>query len=72
MGQETSMALGSLLDDNTFHEVAISREKRELVLSVDRVRIREKISGDFLKMNLDRVFFIGGVPRIEQGLVTMS
>ena len=66
---ETSMALGSLLDDNTFHEVIISREKRDIVMSVDRVRIRDKISGDYLKLNLDRVFYIGGVPKVEEGLV---
>ena len=63
------MALGSLLDDNNFHDVVISREKRDIVMSVDRVRIRDKIFGDFLKLNLDRVFFVGGVPRIEEGLV---
>ena len=70
--QETSMTLGSLLDDNLFHEVTISREKRDLILSVDRVRIQERIFGDFLKMNLDRVFFIGGVPRLEEGLVVFD
>ena len=40
---ETSMALGSLLDDNTFHEVFISRERRDVILSVDRVRIRDRV-----------------------------
>ena len=52
--QETSMALGSLLDDNLFHEVAISRERRDIILSVDRVKIRDRIHGDFHKLNLDR------------------
>jgi len=65
---ETSMALGSMLDDNTFHEVIISREKRDIILSVDRVRIRDKICGEFLKLNLDRTFYIGGVPTIEEGV----
>merc|ERR1719189_2674538 len=36
---ETSMALGSLLDDNIFHEVYLSRERRDVILSVDRVKI---------------------------------
>ena len=67
--QETSMALGSLLDDNTFHEVMISRERRDIIMSVDRVRIRDRIHGDFMKLNLDRHFFIGGVPNVEDGLV---
>ena len=66
---ETSMALGSLLDDNTFHDVIISREKRDIVMSVDRVKIRDKICGDFLKLNLDRQLYIGGVPTLEDGLV---
>ena len=38
----TSMALGSQLDDNIFHEIMISRERRDVVLSVDRVRIRDR------------------------------
>jgi len=66
---ETSMALGSLLDDNTFHDVMISRERRDVIMSVDRVRIRDRIHGDFMKMNLDRHFYIGGVPHVEDGLV---
>lgn len=50
----TSMALGSLLDDNLFHEVVISRERRDIILSVDRVRARDRIKGDFHKLNLGR------------------
>ena len=67
--EETSMALGSLLDDNLFHEIMISRERRDVVLSVDRVRIRDRIKGDFHKLNLDRTLYIGGVPHVEEGLV---
>ncbi len=66
---ETSMALGSLLDDNLFHEVMISRERRDVILSVDRVRVRDRIKGDFHKLNLDRNLYIGGVPHVEDGLV---
>jgi contactin associated protein-like 2 len=68
--RETSMTLGSLLDDNVFHDVQISRERRDLILSVDRVRIRDRIRGDFTKLNLDRDLYIGGVPHVEKkGLV---
>ena len=67
--EETSMALGSLLDDNLFHEIMISRERRDVILSVDRVRIRDRIKGDFHKLNLDRHLYIGGVPHVEEGLV---
>ena len=62
------MALGSLLDDNIFHEIMISRERRDVVLSVDRVRIRDRIKGDFHKLNLDRDLYIGGVPHVEDGM----
>ncbi len=65
----TSMALGSLLDDNLFHEVVISRQRRDVILSVDRVRIRDRIQSDFHRLNLDRNLYIGGVPKVEEGLV---
>jgi contactin associated protein-like 2 len=39
-------------DDNTFHEVMISRERLDVIMSVDRVRIRDRILGDFMKLNL--------------------
>ena len=70
--EETSMALGSLLDDNLMHEVMISRERRDVILSVDRVRIRDRIKGDFHKLNLDRNLYIGGVPHVEDGLVVFE
>ena len=41
--QETSLTLGSLLDNNVYHEVMVSRNRRDLVLSVDRVRIKDRI-----------------------------
>ena len=47
----------------------ISRERRDIILSVDRVRIRDRIKGDFTNMNLDRNLYIGGVPFVERGLV---
>lgn len=67
--KETSLTLGSLLDDNVFHEVFIERDRRSLNLSVDRVMIRDRIEGEFHKLDLDRVLYIGGVPNIEKGLV---
>ena len=69
---ETSMALGSLLDDNIFHEVYLSRERRDVILSVDRVKIRDRIKGDFVKLNLDRQIYIGGAPHVEEGLVVFE
>jgi hypothetical protein len=43
--QETSIALGSLLDDNNFHDVVISRDKRDLVMAVDRVQVHTQRGG---------------------------
>ncbi|MCH2613920.1 MAG: LamG domain-containing protein, partial [Opitutales bacterium] len=50
----------------------ISRERRDVILSVDRVRIRDRIKGDFHKLNLDRNLYIGGVPHVEDGLVVFE
>ena len=40
--EETSLSLGSLMDDGAYHDVEISRERRDVVLSVDRVKIRDR------------------------------
>ena len=47
----------------------ISRNERDVILSVDRVKIRDRIKGEFHKLNLDRSIYIGGVPHVEEGLV---
>lgn len=70
--EETSLSLGSLMDDGAYHDVEISRERRDVVLSVDRVKIRDRIKGHFHKLNLDKKFYIGGVPHIEKGLVVFD
>ncbi|VVC93591.1 unnamed protein product [Leptidea sinapis] len=51
-GTSTSLSVGSLLDDNVWHDVVVSRNRRDLIFSVDRV-----------------VFYIGGVPNFQEGLV---
>uniref|UniRef100_A0A1B6CD05 Neurexin-4 n=2 Tax=Clastoptera arizonana TaxID=38151 RepID=A0A1B6CD05_9HEMI len=68
-GVMTSLSVGSLLDDNIWHDVVISRNRKDIMFSVDRVVIYNKIKGEFLRMNLNRVFYIGGVPNIQEGLV---
>jgi contactin associated protein-like 2 len=50
----TSLSVGSLLDDNLWHDVVISRNKRDLMFSVDRVVVQGKIKGDFARLNLNR------------------
>ena len=67
--RETSITLGSLLDDNVFHEVYVERNRRDIILSVDRVKIADRIRGEFNKLDLDANLFIGGVPFVQRGLV---
>lgn len=50
----TSLSVGSLLDDNIWHDVVISRNRRDLVFSVDRVMVQDKIKGEFSRLNLNR------------------
>lgn len=68
-GLLTSLSVGSLLDDNLWHDVRIFRNKREVVFTVDRVMIRDKVKGDYAQLDLNRNIYIGGVPNQQQGLV---
>ncbi|KAL0832456.1 hypothetical protein ABMA28_000688 [Loxostege sticticalis] len=68
-GVPTSMSVGSLLDDNIWHDVVISRNRREVLFSVDRVVVQDRIKGEFSRLNLNRAFYIGGVPNSQEGLV---
>ncbi|XP_060526188.1 neurexin-4 isoform X1 [Cylas formicarius] len=64
----TSLSVGSLLDDNIWHDVVISRNKRDILFSVDRVVVQEKIKGEFNRLNLNREIYIGGVPNVQDGI----
>ncbi|GBP09577.1 Neurexin-4 [Eumeta japonica] len=68
-GIATSLSVGSLLDDNIWHDVAISRNRRDIVFSVDRVIVQGRIKGEFSRLNLNRAIYIGGVPNFQEGLV---
>ena len=50
----TSLSVGSLLDDNIWHDVVISRNRRDIIFSVDRVIVQRRIKGEFDKLNLNR------------------
>ena len=55
----TSVSVGSLLDDNAWHDVEVKRDQRNLTLIVDRVRIEQLILGDFSRLDLNQeVFFV--------------
>lgn len=49
----TSLSVGSLLDDNIWHEVIIMRNRLEVMLSVDRVTIEGRIKGEFERLDLN-------------------
>ncbi|XP_076259208.1 neurexin-4 isoform X1 [Rhynchophorus ferrugineus] len=68
----TSLSVGSLLDDNIWHDVVISRNRRDILFSVDRVVVQERIKGDFQRLNLNRELYVGGVPNIQEGLVVVQ
>nr|UEK51597.1 neurexin IV-like protein [Parasacculina yatsui] len=59
--ETTSLSVGSLLDDNLWHDVIIDRDRRQLSLTVDRVNISTLISGDFRKLDLNNKLYVGGV-----------
>lgn len=53
-GIMTSLSLGSLLDDNIWHDVRISRNRRDILFSVDRVIKSGRLNGEFSQLNLNR------------------
>ncbi|CAG9837466.1 unnamed protein product [Diabrotica balteata] len=71
-GTVTGLSVGSLLDDNIWHDVVISRNRRDILFSVDRVVVTEKIKGEFQRLNLNRGFYVGGVPNVQEGLVVVQ
>ncbi|KAI1289291.1 Neurexin-4 [Halotydeus destructor] len=61
-GTVNSISAGSLLDDNLWHEVLLTRVKRDILVTVDRVMVRHHLHGDFVRLDLNHELFIGGVP----------
>lgn len=56
----TTLQVGSLLDDNIWHDVIVSRNRRDIIFSVDRVVVQGRVKGEFDRLNLNRgvsVFF---------------
>lgn len=65
-GVVTEVWCGSLLDDNLWHDVQVSRFRRELVFTVDRVVVRQRLKGDSFQLDLNRELYIGGMPNFNQ------
>ena len=53
-GITTSMSVGSLLDDNMWHDVDMSRNRKDIAFSVDRVKVKDRIKGEFHRLDLNR------------------
>lgn len=57
-GIMTTLSVGSLLDDNVWHDVVVSRNRRDILFSVDRVIVQGRIKGEFSRLNLNRAVSI--------------
>lgn len=51
---DTTMRAGSLLDDNQWHEVIITRNLSQISFNVDRMEITNVSASDFIQLDLDR------------------
>lgn len=71
VGMMQNISAGSLLDDNTWHDVSIDRYGRSILMSVDRVIVKQRLRGDFTRLNLDLDLWIGGLPELIYGEVDM-
>ncbi|RWS30064.1 neurexin-4-like protein, partial [Leptotrombidium deliense] len=68
-GSVNTISAGSLLDDNLWHDVFISRRNRDILITVDRVVVRNRLKGDFFRLDLNHELFIGGLPlKMQQDL----
>ena len=54
----SNFAVGSLLDDNIWHDVSISRNFREIFFSVDRVSVRSSVKGEYSTLNLNNAVIL--------------
>lgn len=46
--------VGSLLDDNQWHDVELTRQDKNVTVSVDRVPVNVTVEGEFTRLDLDR------------------
>lgn len=53
-GITTTLSAGSLLDNNVWHDVVISRNRFDIIFSVDRIIVNGRINGQLSRLNLDR------------------
>jgi contactin associated protein-like 2 len=63
---DTTMRVGSLLDDGQWHDVEVARNERDLSLMVDRLTMRNVTNGDFFQLDLDKKVHLGGLDNFLQ------
>ncbi|KAI8777902.1 neurexin-4 [Biomphalaria glabrata] len=68
----TIVKAGSLLDDNQWHDVIITREKQKLKVVVDRLVNEVTTGGLFFRLDIDKYMYIGGVPYYNQAGITVK
>ncbi|KAK2720944.1 neurexin-4-like isoform X1 [Artemia franciscana] len=68
-GVPTTLQVGSLLDDSLWHDVEIDHNRHTILFSVDRVIVKQKLIGDFSRLDLNEKFYIGGVPNVREGMI---
>ncbi|XP_053217891.1 contactin-associated protein 1 [Podarcis raffonei] len=65
-GGETIMKLGSLLDDQHWHQVRIDRYRRFVNFSLDGEVLQYRLNGEFDQLDLDKEIFFGGIMNYEK------
>uniref|UniRef100_A0ABM5GR83 Contactin-associated protein 1 n=1 Tax=Pogona vitticeps TaxID=103695 RepID=A0ABM5GR83_9SAUR len=65
-GGETTMKLGSLLDDQHWHQFRLDRYRQFVNFSLDGEVVRFRLNGAFEQLDLDTEVFFGGVMNHEK------
>ncbi|CAL1542707.1 unnamed protein product [Lymnaea stagnalis] len=68
----TEIKAASLLDDNQWHDVIITRDKQRLKVVVDRLINIVDTYGLFFRLDIDKFMYIGGVPYFNQAGITVK
>ena len=61
-----TVTCGSLLDDNQWHDVEITRQSKLISVTVDRLRVQGISQSSFTTLDLDDSISIGGVGNPNQ------
>ena len=67
------MLLGNSLSDNKWHQVKVDRDQHTLVVTVDKLSSHSTTPGSFIRLNLDRFIYVGGLhPSVSTGVPPTS